>query len=425
MERKQLVERIGLLGGLALLAGIYFLPPSYQFWTNNLFIALLAASAAYKGAMQSKRPDSELYFKVLLYSVCLSGLGMLLYGSPSVDQDGQITDHGFNPTFDSAAGAGVRAFLRLSIGAVIGVYLASSVGRPFAPRENQQKNTPTTVKWIPLIACLVGLPVFVVLVLNFRPQSQPKSPVRAQPANAPPPALSANPPPQQAISKTPQASSESLEQRLKASVEATMPSSKRSLEHASIEELISLAEKGNIEAQFILGDNYFNGTKVLKNETEAYKWWFKAALQGEPASQGNIGTMLFDGTGVERDVPGALLWWRKAALQNNWIAQYNLGCAYEKGEGGVPNLTEAHKWYLESALNGYIDAQFIVAGMYRNGFGVAKDHAEAYAWYTVAAKAGDEEAADFVRNFERAVPPADMKRASRRAAKLLEQLSGQ
>ncbi|MBK8041160.1 MAG: hypothetical protein IPK22_29095 [Verrucomicrobiaceae bacterium] len=133
MESKQLVERIGLLGGLALLAGIYFLPPAYQFWTNNLFISLIAASAAYKGAMQSKRPDSELYSKVLLYSICLSGLGMLLYGSPSVDQDGQITDHGFDPTFDGAAGAGVRAFLRLSIGAVTGVYLASSLGRPLSP----------------------------------------------------------------------------------------------------------------------------------------------------------------------------------------------------------------------------------------------------------------------------------------------------
>jgi TPR repeat protein len=263
------------------------------------------------------------------------------------------------------------------------------------------------------------LPVFVVLVLNFRPQSQPKSPVRAQPANAPPPAQAANPPPpaqaanpppQQAISKSPQAWEKLPAVPTLAAPKLSLLPPERQVITADAASILRETSKSNSIDPFA--------------SDEALKWLGYAATRNDPETQVRIGMCYADGDGVVKNLDTAAILFRSAAAQGNPHAQFNLGVMYAKGEGVVQNLTEAHKWYLGAALNGHIDVQFVVAGMYRDGFGVAKDHAEAYAWYTIAATAGDKEAADNVRNFEGAAPPAEMKRASRRAAKLLEQYLG-
>jgi hypothetical protein len=51
------------------------------------------------------------------------------------------------------------------------------------------------------------------------------------------------------------------------------------------EELQAKAEKGDAEAQFYLGVMYENGNGVLKDYTEAVKWYRKAADQGAAAAQ--------------------------------------------------------------------------------------------------------------------------------------------
>ncbi len=50
---------------------------------------------------------------------------------------------------------------------------------------------------------------------------------------------------------------------------------------------MKLAEKGDVNAQFIARSYYLLGRGVAKDYTEAYKWYRQAADQGYAAAQGN------------------------------------------------------------------------------------------------------------------------------------------
>ena len=69
------------------------------------------------------------------------------------------------------------------------------------------------------------------------------------------------------------------------------------------------AERGNAEAQFYLGEAYYEGSAVKQSYSNAVRWWQMAAEQGHAA------------------------------------AQHQLGCAYSEGEGVQKNTVIAHMWY--------------------------------------------------------------------------------
>jgi TPR repeat protein len=72
-------------------------------------------------------------------------------------------------------------------------------------------------------------------------------------------------------------------------------------------------EVGEANAQFIIGEMYYNGLGVKKNQAEAAIWIRKAAEQGLSEAQFVIGHMYYYGLGVKEDQAEALIWCRKAA----------------------------------------------------------------------------------------------------------------
>ena len=54
-------------------------------------------------------------------------------------------------------------------------------------------------------------------------------------------------------------------------------------------ELKARAKRGEAETQFEVGNCYFNGQAVAKDEKEAMNWWRKAAQQNHPRAQNNLG----------------------------------------------------------------------------------------------------------------------------------------
>jgi hypothetical protein len=52
---------------------------------------------------------------------------MLFYGEPSMDEDGYAIEEGFPTTFDSKAGAGLRLFIKLIVGAYVGIHVAELI----------------------------------------------------------------------------------------------------------------------------------------------------------------------------------------------------------------------------------------------------------------------------------------------------------
>ena len=113
------------------------------------------------------------------------------------------------------------------------------------------------------------------------------------------------------------------------------------------------AEQGLAVAQYNLGMCYALGRGVDKDEVEGGKWIRKAVDQGDADGQTILGRMYRDGfEGVKKDEAEAATWFRKAAEQGHAVAQYELGKVYDKGIHGEKNMTEAVIWYLKAAEQG-------------------------------------------------------------------------
>jgi TPR repeat protein len=67
--------------------------------------------------------------------------------------------------------------------------------------------------------------------------------------------------------------------------------------------------------------------------------------------------MYENGYGVTKDDTEAVKWFRKAAEQGNATGQYNLGIMYENGYGVTKDYSEAVKWYRKAAEQGYENAK--------------------------------------------------------------------
>ena len=113
-----------------------------------------------------------------------------------------------------------------------------------------------------------------------------------------------------------------------------------------------LAEQGDAEAQFNLGQLYANGQGVHQDYVQARQWYEKAAVKGESLAQLNLGIIYGNGNGVPEDYQLALYWFRLSANHGNAMALTQLGLMYERGNGVTQDVVLAHKWYILGAANG-------------------------------------------------------------------------
>ena len=109
--------------------------------------------------------------------------------------------------------------------------------------------------------------------------------------------------------------------------------------------LRSLAEQGDVGAQYNLGVQYSIGEGIPQDDQEAGKWQRKAAEQGYFLAQASLGSRYTKGLGVLQDYQEARKWLRKAANQGYGVAQYNLGVMYAAGLGAPPDFITAHMWF--------------------------------------------------------------------------------
>ena len=185
----------------------------------------------------------------------------------------------------------------------------------------------------------------------------------------------------------------------------------------AVEILRKGAEKGHPQAQYLLGDCYFNGDRVDLDRTEAVKWYRKSAEQGNAAAQSMLGLSLQHGQGVEQDRGEAVKWYRKAAEQGDASAQCILATHYSMGEVVAKNEVEAVKWYRRSAEQGDAAAQCMLGNYYVLGGDLEQDYAEAYKWYLLAASQGHEDANKLVEVIEKKKLSPEQRAKGQRLAK--------
>ena len=164
-------------------------------------------------------------------------------------------------------------------------------------------------------------------------------------------------------------------------------------------ELKAKAEKGDANAQALVGSYYLIGQDVPIDYAEAMRWLRKAAEQKNAIAQYILGECYRNGQGVAKNAEEEVKWYLLAAGQGVMFAQCNLGNCYKHGEGVTQDYLEAAKWYRKAADQGDTDAQVNLGLCYAKGEGITQNDLEAYIWFSLAATQGDKQAShnrDFV-----------------------------
>lgn len=115
---------------------------------------------------------------------------------------------------------------------------------------------------------------------------------------------------------------------------------RRNLENASPEEIIALVLK--------LRDG---GIGVEQDKEEALRYLKIVAERGHLQAQYVLGSTYAKGTDVTRDFAEALRWFRMAAKQGNAQSQFILGVMNSKGFGTLKNKVKAYQWFARAVSN--------------------------------------------------------------------------
>ncbi|MBQ8247053.1 MAG: SEL1-like repeat protein [Lachnospiraceae bacterium] len=167
-------------------------------------------------------------------------------------------------------------------------------------------------------------------------------------------------------------------------------------------ELEKRAKRGDVEAQFAVGNCYYNGNNVDKDIKVASEWYFEAmgqgheeakakfysfyskqlekrAKQGDVLAQFEVGNCYFDGKQVEKDREIAAEWYMRAMSQGHEEAKIKFYSFYSKQ-------------LLKKAKDNDAEAQYQMGEYCFNGKGVDRDTEKAAEWYLEALKQGHEDA---------------------------------
>ena len=147
------------------------------------------------------------------------------------------------------------------------------------------------------------------------------------------------------------------------------------LEPEDINDIVGSAKLGDAYAQSLLATCYINGYGVAQDFGEAIKWlnyvdfekWCNIACEQcyadtEKAIYDSgflklLGDCYFDGIGLERDQTKAFKMYRVAAIQGNADAIYKLGVCYANGYGVLADSMMADKLFKQAASLGQEDSK--------------------------------------------------------------------
>ncbi|MGO9147895.1 MAG: tetratricopeptide repeat protein [Desulfomonilia bacterium] len=195
-----------------------------------------------------------------------------------------------------------------------------------------------------------------------------------------------------------------------------------------IERVREAAERGDVYSQFRLGQIYYEGKGVSRDDNEAAKWFLKAAGQDHSEAQFILATMYEKGTGLKRSDEEAFRWYLQAATQGHerasavieadkWTvfkkrhlagdeiqplkamqdyqeqAPEHPGHGQEHHSPDLPSIgdDQIQKYFIK-AQAGDVDAQYNLGIIYYHGEGAAKDYQEALKWFHLAAEQNDADA---------------------------------
>lgn len=146
------------------------------------------------------------------------------------------------------------------------------------------------------------------------------------------------------------------------------------------------AEKGNAEAQFLLGVCYKWGYGVKEDHQKSVCLYEKAAEQGHTKAMCFAADYYAGPKTSPRDKQKAAYWYEKAAEQGYTEGQCRIGDYYKNGFGVPKDKPKAAYWYQKAAEQGDLNGIYRLGDCYKYGEGVSKDYKKAVYWYLKAAE---------------------------------------
>jgi TPR repeat protein len=156
-----------------------------------------------------------------------------------------------------------------------------------------------------------------------------------------------------------------------------------------LKELEKKADAGDANAMFKLGEMYYHGNGVDKNDAKTLQYFEKAAAQGNARAMFELSVMYELGRGVERDYDKAFKYMKLAAEQGYANAQYHMGYMFYDGLGVAQDYAEAFKWFKFAAAQGDARADINLGIMLAKGEGVDKSDEEALKYFNLVLKNGE------------------------------------
>lgn len=161
---------------------------------------------------------------------------------------------------------------------------------------------------------------------------------------------------------------------------------------------VSLANHGDVDAQFNLGTLYDNGLGVKRDVKTAAHWYGLAASSNVVEAQLVFASILTNGEIGSPDVKSAIENISSAANRGFPLAQFKLAVAYDLGLGVTQNYATAAAWYEKAAMSGIVEAKYNLGALYEEGLGVPRDYDLALVHYQEAARGGSNFAENNIGN---------------------------
>jgi uncharacterized protein len=153
--------------------------------------------------------------------------------------------------------------------------------------------------------------------------------------------------------------------------------------------LLPFAQRGNPEAQFIIGSiSDTGGGGIDLDPREAARWYRLAAQRDWAPAHYRLGKAYAAGRGVELSADRALDHLQRAAELNFTPAILDLAGLLDDGRGVVADREKAFVWYKRAADLGNTEARFLVGERTYRGDGTPEDRDLAKEWYGLAAARG-------------------------------------
>lgn len=178
------------------------------------------------------------------------------------------------------------------------------------------------------------------------------------------------------------------------------------------------AEKGNIRCQIGAANVY---SEMHGNLSEKVVQLHKAAYEnGSPIGQYYMGNYYLDGLYVDRSAEKAFELYLQSANAGYYLAMTKVGQAYEYGRGTEQNIPNAIKWYKKAIDFDECEAEYNLACLYRDGYGVNRNYYTALKYMKMSAKHGVRNAMNDLAEMQR-LGPAHYKKLPLRTENIIEE----